>query len=59
MTEALRTDERVRVSFPLLTDGKDPELDIMHIAVLAFQQLDGDQIARVLEYLTRRYTLRG
>jgi len=45
--------------FKLLTNGVDTELDVMHIAVEAFKQLDGDQIANVLDYLTKRYTRRG
>lgn len=44
------------VQFKLLTNGQDPEIDAMHIAFESFKQLDGDQIARVLDYLTRRYT---
>lgn len=49
----------VCVSFKLLTNGEDRELDVMHIAVEAFKQLDGDQIAHVLDYLTKRYTRAG
>jgi hypothetical protein len=45
--------------YRLLTNGADIELDVMHIAVEAFKQLDGDQIANVLDYLTKRYTRRG
>lgn len=46
----------VSISFQLLTRGEDEELDALHICVETFKQLDGDQIARVLDYLTRRYT---
>lgn len=42
--------------FVLLTAGKDTELDVLNIAVESFKQLDGDQIGRILEYLTKRYT---
>lgn len=49
----------VFVSFKLLTNGKDPELDAINIAFESFKQLDGDQIARALAYLTSRYTRRG
>jgi hypothetical protein len=56
MSEALPSDQRVHISFPLLTDGKDPELDAISIVVECMRQLDGDQIGRILEYLTKRYT---
>lgn len=49
----------VTVSFKLLTNGQDEEIDVMHIIVEAFKQLDGDQIGRTLDYLTRRYTRCG
>lgn len=52
-----QSTDPVMVSFPLLTDGKDPELDAIHIVVTTFKQLDGDQIGRILEYLLARYTL--
>lgn len=50
------SDDRVHVSFPLLTSGKDPELDTISIVVQCMAQLDGEQIGRILEYLTKRYT---
>lgn len=46
----------VTVKFRLLTDGKDVEIDALHIIVEVFKQLDGDQIGRSLEYLAKRYT---
>jgi hypothetical protein len=49
----------VMVSFKLLTNGDDEELDALHIIVETLKRLDGDQIARTLDYLTRRYTRRG
>lgn len=55
MSDSLPSDQRVRVAFPLLTGGQDPELDTISIVVECMKQLDGDQIGRVLEYLTKRY----
>lgn len=53
------TAEKMTISFPLITEGRDTELDVLNIAVLALRQLDGEQIERVLKYLEARYTRRG
>lgn len=45
--------------FSLLTNGADQELDTLHIIVEAMGGLDGDQIRRILAYLSERYSRRG
>lgn len=45
--------------FPLLTGGKDHELDAIAIIVEAMGSLQGYEIRRILEYLLARYTIPG
>lgn len=65
MTDSLPTDQQVQESpwvhkqFKLLTNGADEELDALHIIVEAMGGLDGDQIRRILAYLSERYSRRG
>lgn len=60
MNEQLPSEEPVQSphvykQFKLLTNGIDDEIDAMHIIVEAMAGLNGDQVRRVLAYLSQRY----
>lgn len=48
--------EPVSKSFVLITQGDDHELDAIAIIVEVLKPLQGYEIARVLQYLTDRYS---
>jgi hypothetical protein len=52
-------DPYIYKQFKLLTNGADEELDTLHIIVEAMGSLHGDQIRRILAYLSERYGKRG
>jgi len=48
--------EPIRREFVLVTDGKDPEIDAIGVVIALFKDLQGYEIARILNYLQQRYT---